>query len=500
VVTEGHTSNHVVVEQGEKVVTYNMEDNCVEQTWYGGTGRSIQSAVSAMGLFGTVKIIMVVDNDTIVWGDEENKVENCEKLSLYKNVRELVVLDKVHWVIFEDGTVEQLMYFKNTEREEWVKSSPVLEETVILQTRLVQTSSHLVLTHLVKNKNTGTLEVVRGNVVLDSENKSHTLTMVKMTPMCLAEEVVCYDLAQDSSVAMIKTSGALCIFNTKNSMEEEVMKVPSTLNSSVINTAANQVAVMGSLSEGGYLQLISTQYRAVVVEMKVKTTSHKGRGMFLVGGKLFLLISSRIMSIELGTHLRGGLDMMLGKLAEPQPQISYNVIPDMIKEKDTNKLMSIITNLQDIPEQLVLDCIIHLLDTVTSEADLQRYLGILFSQNISQPVMSEEVARLSLEQVIVLFKVLDNLIHENQTDVENVDKSVLEWVSLLVTSHYMQLVVSRDKDTLDMVNRMQNTIKQVQESVKMMTDSKVLVHNIMNTKIPPIKNNNQAYCIEIIQI
>merc|ERR1712179_485165 len=101
---------------------------------------------------------------------------------------------------------------------------------------------------------------------------------------------------------------------------------------------------------------------------------------------------------------RGGLDMMLGKLAEPQPQISYNTIPDMLKNKDTNKLMTAITNLQDIPEQLVLDCIIHVLDVETTEAELQRYLGILFSQNISHPVMSEEVARLSLEQVIELLR------------------------------------------------------------------------------------------------
>jgi len=500
VVTEGNISNQVVVVQGDKVVIFNTEENCVEQTWYAGTGRLIKSAVSTLGLFGTAQVIMVVDKNTIVWGDKENKVENCDKLDLYKDVRELVVLDKIHWVIFEDGSVEQLNYFKNTEREDWVESSPVLEEMVILQTRIVQTSSHIVLAHLVENKSTGALQVVRGNVVLDSETKSHTLTMVKKTPICLAKEVVCYDLAQDCSVAMIRTSGTLCFFNTKTSMEEEVTKVPSTLHSSITHTGTDQVAVMGSLSEGGYLQLISIPYRAVVVEKKVKTTTHKGRGMFLVGGKLFLSISSRIMSIELGSHLRGGLDMMLGKLAEPQPHISYNTIPDMLKNKDTNKLMSAIPNMQDIPEYLVLDCIIQVLDTETTEAELQRYLGILFSQNISQPVMSEEVARLSLVQVIELLKVLDTLIHEDQTDIENVDKSVLEWVSLLVTSHYMQLVVSRDKDTLNMVNRMQNTIKEVQESVKMMTDSKVLVHNIMNTKIPPIKNNNQAYCIEIIQI
>jgi len=502
VVTEGSSPNQVVVVQGDKVVVFNIEDNCVEQTWYAGTGRRIQSAVSALGLWGTVKVVMVADKRTIVMGDVEIKVENCEKLELNKGIRELLVVDKLHWVVFEDGSVEQLQYFKDTEVEEWVTNPPMVEkEMIILQTRIVQTSSHIVLTHLVRDQSTGSLAVMRGNVVLDSETQSHSVAMVSKTNICLAEEVVCADLARDSSVAIIKTNGLLCIFNTNTSTEEEVMRVPSTLHSSLTHTMANQVAVMGSLAEGGFLQLISTQYRAVVAESKVKTTSHKGKGLFLVGEKLYLCISSRIMSTQLGIHLKGGLDMMLGRLAEPQAQISYNLIPDLIKENDMKKLEAAITTMQDIPEQLLLDCIIHILDTEATEAELQRLLGILFSRSISQAVMSEEVTRLSLEQVIQLCRVLETLImHKQGEDSVSEDKNLLEWVGLLVTSHYMQLVVSRDKDTLDMVNRIQDTVKQVQESVKLMIDSRVLVHNIINTNIPPVKNNNQAYCIEIIQI
>ena len=151
---------------------------------------------------------------------------------------------------------------------------------------------------------------------------------------------------------------------------------------------------------------------------------------------------------------------------------------------------------------MLLDCIIYILDpdrTGLKEGDELRLLSILFSHSVSLAVMSEEVSRLSLEQVIKLCKVLDMLIH-NPEELECAQENLLEWVSMLITSHYMQLVVSRDKDTLDMVNKLQETVKGVQESVKLMTDSRVLVQNIMNTKIPPIKNSNQAYCIEIIQI
>ena len=33
VVTEGQVANQVVVMQGEKVVLFNMEENCIEKTW-----------------------------------------------------------------------------------------------------------------------------------------------------------------------------------------------------------------------------------------------------------------------------------------------------------------------------------------------------------------------------------------------------------------------------------------------------------------------------------
>ena len=46
----------------------------------------------------------------------------------------------------------------------------------------------------------------------------------------------------------------------------------------------------------------------------------------------------------------------------------------------------------------------------------------------------------------------------------------------------------------------QETVRAMGESTRILADSRTLAHNIINTKIPAIKNCNQAYCIEIIQI
>jgi len=503
VITDGDVRNQVVVMQGDKVVLFNVEENCVEQTWYGGSGRKLRSAVAAMGKFGDIKVVIVMNKRTVVWGDMENKVENCDKMELLKDIKELIVLDTQHWVIFEDGSVEQLEHFKSNPREDWVKSSAVVEEGVVLQSRLLQTTAHILVGHLIRDKTSDGLVLVKGRIVIDSDGQSHSVVVVGKNSLCPYSEVVCLDLGMDLNVAMVKTNSTLCMFNTTTNTEEVVLQVPNINNMSMAHISSDQVAVIGALAEGGFLQLISTKYRAVVAEMKVKNTTHKGKGMFLIGETLYMSMSSRVMSVNLGSNLAGGLDNLLGKLAQPQAQTSYNVIPDLIKENQTNKLVNTMKCIQDIPEQLLLDCIIYFLDkekTDLGEEDELCYLGILFSHNISQAVMSEELSRLSLEQVIRLCKLLDILIHKQTAEAVCDEENLLDWVGMLVTSHYMQLVMSRDKDTLDVVNRLVLTVKNVQEGVKLMTESRVMVQNIMTTKIPPVKNSNQAYCIEIIQI
>ena len=51
-----------------------------------------------------------------------------------------------------------------------------------------------------------------------------------------------------------------------------------------------------------------------------------------------------------------------------------------------------------------------------------------------------------------------------------------------------------------MVARLMDTVAGIQESTSILADSRVIAHNIINTKIPPNKHSSQAYCIEVIQI
>ena len=80
------------------------------------------------------------------------------------------------------------------------------------------------------------------------------------------------------------------------------------------------------------------------------------------------------------------------------------------------------------------------------------------------------------------------------------EEKLLEWVNILVTGHYLQMVMCKDQEMTDVRSRLQATIGEIQERVKTMADCQVMIKNLLNTKVPPVKISNQIYSIEIIQI
>ena len=92
---------------------------------------------------------------------------------------------------------------------------------------------------------------------------------------------------------------------------------------------------------------------------------------------------------------------------------------------------------------------------------------------------------------------LEELLSSEDCDLE---VQILEWVNILVTSHYLQMVMSGDPELDLMRTRLQKTVSNIQEKLKIMTDCRITVNNLLQTKVPPMKISNQIYSIEIIQI
>ena len=92
---------------------------------------------------------------------------------------------------------------------------------------------------------------------------------------------------------------------------------------------------------------------------------------------------------------------------------------------------------------------------------------------------------------------LEELLSSEDCDLE---VQILEWVNILVTSHYLQMVMCGDPEMDLMRTRLQKTVSSIQEKLKIMTDCRIIVNNLQQTKVPPMKISNQIYSIEIIQI
>merc|ERR1719282_1218827 len=81
---------------------------------------------------------------------------------------------------------------------------------------------------------------------------------------------------------------------------------------------------------------------------------------------------------------------------------------------------------------------------------------MLVSHDISNTIMSQHnTDKFSLEQVIRLLNLLEELLSSEDCELE---VQILEWVNILVTSHYLQMVMSGDPELDLMRIRLQKTV------------------------------------------
>ena len=78
-----------------------------------------------------------------------------------------------------------------------------------------------------------------------------------------------------------------------------------------------------------------------------------------------------------------------------------------------------------------------------------------------------------------LLNLLEKLLSLDDSDIE---EKTVEWVNILITGHYLQMVMSKDEE-LDLTRtRLQETVSKIMEKLKIMTDCRVTIKNFMNTK------------------
>ena len=62
------------------------------------------------------------------------------------------------------------------------------------------------------------------------------------------------------------------------------------------------------------------------------------------------------------------------------------------------------------------------------------------------------------------------------------------------------MVMSKDEEAEEVRTQLYLTVTNIQDTIKALTDCRVSVQNLLQTKTPPVTVKNQAYSIQIIQI
>ena len=509
-VVAGGKKDEVIVNQKGKIVLYNLEEKEVIHTWY-TPNIKVNSAVKGLEIKPDIEVIVGTKDKVVFASTKSNKLSECEELKIGKELSEIKIYLDEHWLIFADGTVETLNFFLKKRNDEWglgTRKTLLRNDEKIGQSKLSQVGAVTHLGMLVENAS-GELFFYKVQIVLETDTESRCLKLMKRHELGPKASFISIDMSDDLKVCALREgSYSLDLYDDDAQDWKDIISIPNSSHCGIkwLDNSGH-VAVMGSLVEGGFLKLVDVSFKATLCEVKLKSTIHskesEGSGaMNWVEDQLHLAISNKLISCQI-TNLEGGLSHMLGKLAPPDSDSPFNKVPELIEANQAQKLLSFIDQLTDLPENLLLECILYFLDSERSglrpEAQ-QCYLGNLFGRAVSEVIMEEELVRLSLSEVISLVKILDSLLHDpagsecNETDLIN-------WLGLLLNTHYLKLAVARDEETRNIVKNVQETVQFLQGTTKSLNESKVLAYNIINTKLPTVKSNSHlAYCIEIIQI
>jgi len=505
-VTAGDEDGLVMIGHKEgKVALYDIQERAIHHTWFAATGEEVTDAQAGWGVEDKVEAVVVKQDDTIVFATQsDSKLEAMQKLKLSHRVQKMLVYNKEVLVVFKNGCVKSLNFLKKSP-DFVVKEGVVGEDESLTDSWIGEDRGITRIIHRVQTKDNSSA-LLSGQLLIDPDTGDVKIVNTAWSDFGLTGDLLACDVLVEgnTTVAILRKDGVLYSGHVGDGTDglEAVCEVAGVDNAGVSWVDKDHVAVMSS-REGGKLQLVNVVYRAVVAELAVKTTVHSGRGIWWVKPNLYLTVGARVVSVEV-TGLDGGLDKLLGSLAVNNGDNSaltlYSVIPDLIKKGDSVELAKLITNTPDIPESLLLDCIKFFLGQCELRKEAQLcYLGLLLSRGFSDAVMADELRKVELNSVVKLLEVLNSLMHD-PAGTECSQASLLDWMSLVLNSHYLQLVVSKEDNTVEVLEEVNATVKTLETTTKVLVETKTLVHTILNTNLPTVPSNNHAYCIEIIQI
>ena len=481
-VRAGPEEDVVVCVQGEKMVhVYNTNTNSLQHTWYANTGTIVHDVATADN---KSDVVILVNKKEIVLADrDKNKMEDCERVRLEDDATEIVTVGGTNYIVFSNGAVEDLKFL--TQRAEAGQRPPgVLEEGETLLESEVrwEASGQMLVSHLVTRDQA--LASLTGRLVLDITSGAHTVEEVTRRNVASdIRQLKCFILDKRFNVIMVNSGDTLQVFTTAKNCVEDLANVPAgSKHLAITDIGEDQIGVMGTLTEGGYLHTFSRAFNCVIASCNMKTTGHRGRGLYYIQDKLLITVTNRVISTSLTDH---SLHTLLGRMSTSSQQITASLSDEVL-------------DMPDMPEHIIVDCLLLLLDSDKGQDSRLAVFRKLVRRDISDSVMNQQIKeKINMEQAIKILELLELLLQQNDCETE---ERALEWINMIVTCHYLQIVLCSEERLDSVRTDLRDTVNRIKARLKVLSECRATLHNLLNTKAPPVQISNQIYSIEILQI
>merc|ERR1719383_949571 len=291
----------------------------------------------------------------------------------------------------------------------------------------------------------------------------------------------------------------------------EVYRLENCYDADIVAVSNNHFAVMYSKTneDQGHLNLISIPFQLLSAEANLKTTIHKGRGLFAVNGYLFVVGGGRVAFSQL-TNLNKQLDQYIGvqmkieDLSNESDESAlslYLQLPKLYQKGDLKSIVETLTTRVDVPEDLVVDFVDHVTDP-KSKIKLDDQLELLqpiIDQEYSHTILLAELARLTLDQSLLMLEIICSILDDDST-APVTEKRLFMWIETLIGNHYVQIVLSKDNRSAELMERIHGVIRRREAAIK---ESDLLQSSwkaLTTLNLPEQEDTQLPYSIQIIEL
>jgi len=512
-ITEGEEDGLILISQENKVMVMKANESAIIHTWYSSTNQPVVTATKNQDNFENCNYVIVYDEKTVARVNNlGSKLPAFEKTKLKRDVVTLKPMKGDHLVIFTDGTISSLKGLIKSEEDgtssdDWYSSTPIINTgtETILDTYLLQHGAVASIIHIINSDSQ--LKLCHARLGSSGEGEKPVLSGVEIITLGPMEEFQAWDVYTGTPgyVLLWKKSGEILYSESFTAPSWiHIHKETNSYDSEICALSKDYCAIAFSKhdEDGGSLQIISLQFKLVSSEAALKTTIHKGRGLFYVSDYLFMVGGGRV-AFGTVTELNKQLDEYIGLGMDANNQFGtmslYQNIPKLLEAGDLNKAVQIMTASLDVPEDLVLDFLQHITNEeknqLTTE-ERKEYLGKVIHLELSNIVLASELARLDIKQSLLLIELICSILEDGDLPVQN-ETRLVSWLDLILSNNYVHTVVSKDERTSNVIEVAYQRILTLQQEMEAAIDLTSILTALPSLYLNKHDDNTSSYSIQI---